>query len=40
MPNVPNTVPAGMEHAEQNKQDEDLPAVPTHDPLGNIISMR
>ncbi|CAM0135031.1 Vacuolar protein sorting-associated protein 20 [Umbelopsis sp. WA50703] len=33
MPNVPNTVPAGMEHAEQNKQDEDLPAVPTHDPL-------
>ncbi|KAG2186034.1 hypothetical protein INT43_002472, partial [Umbelopsis isabellina] len=33
MPNVPNTAPAGMEHVEKDKEDEELPAVPSHDPL-------
>ncbi|KAJ2962955.1 hypothetical protein NQZ79_g1924 [Umbelopsis isabellina] len=36
MPNVPNTIPTGMNNAEQHKEDEELPAVPSHDPLGNI----
>jgi hypothetical protein len=35
MPAVPDTVPAGMEHKEE--EEEELPAVPNHDPLGKYI---
>jgi hypothetical protein len=31
MPAVPDAVPAGMEHREG---EEELPAVPSHNPLG------
>jgi hypothetical protein len=37
MPVVPDTVPVGMEHAEGTIEDEALPAVPSHNPLGKLV---
>jgi hypothetical protein len=39
MPAAPDTIPAGMEHAEHEKEDQKLPAVPTHNPLGMLYEI-